>query len=132
MTDTFPTKRSEALTPKVRKIKNPRARKDRPASKWTRDRIDYAQLEAAKLLVANIVYKEIPPSEKSKGFKKELRVSVLPWSDAAYVDIRMYMQGRSTGQGVLVHIDKFPDLLSAVIQADRDVQKLRDSGIISR
>jgi hypothetical protein len=131
MPDTFPTKRVKAKTPTLRKKKTPRGRKERSPNQWTRERLDYAQLEAAKHLVAAITYKEVPPSKKSpKGYLRELRVSVLPWSKAGYVDLRFYINGGSTGQGLLVHLDKWPALLAACIQADREVTAMRDRGLI--
>lgn len=119
----LPTKTSEAENAN-KKIRKDRARK--PRNNWTRKRLDYAALEAAKLLIGEVPYKSLAGGE----FTKDIRVSVLPWSRSGYVDIRVYIKKRSTGQGVLCHMDKWPGLFSALCQVDREIKRLMDQGLI--
>ena len=130
---TLPRKKSIAkagLTPPKRITRS--TRQPRSTNAWTRVRLDYEKMEAAKFLVDTVVIKDIPKSEKSKGYRKEVRVAVMPWSDAGYIDIRNYIQGNPTGQGVLVHMEKYPQFVQAVIQAEREALKMLEQGLIRR
>lgn len=128
----LPTKRSQAKSATVKRRK-PRSRKERPLNNWTRERLDYKALEAAKIFVDTILYKDVPAKPPfSKAYRRELKFSVMPWSDSGYIDVRFYINGGSTGQGVLVHLDHFPAFRRAVELLDREVQDLRSRGLIAR
>ena len=130
MPDTFPTVREPRKTPLLRKRTGARSRKAKP-NEWTRERIDYGALEAAKQLVGTLVYKDIPPKkEGQKGFKKEFRVSVLPWSKSGYFDCRLYLNGNPTGQGILCHLDRFDELLGYILDAKAEVDRMKAAGLI--
>lgn len=127
----LPRKKSEALSA-TSTSKNRSARK--PRNNWTRERLDYAALEAAKVFIEAIVFKDIP------RFRKEVRVSILPWSTGTaesevtrrrgYLDVRVYINGRSTGQGVLLHLDHFKTFVAGVLAADHQVARWIEQGVI--
>jgi hypothetical protein len=94
-------------------------------NKWPRVKLDYEQLEKAKILIDIITLTSIP----DKGYIKEVRVSIMPWSKSGYLDIRTYIKGKPTGRGILIHIDHISQFLSSVISAEREIVKLREQGI---
>jgi hypothetical protein len=130
MPSKLPTVREQAKTA-TNKRNRKRSRKARPLNQWTRERLDYKALEAAKVFVDSILYKDVaarPPY--AKAYKKEIKFSVLPWSNGGYIDIRVYINGNSTGQGVLIHLDHFLAVKRGVELLDREIQDLRSRGLI--
>jgi hypothetical protein len=121
----LPVKESEAKIGKLRREgtrRTPRSRKDR--NNWTRKRLDYAALEAAKIPVETILYKDRPATDKSPAYRREVRIALMPWSRGGYLDIRVYINGKSTGQGILLHLDHMAGMVSAVLAADRQARAL--------
>ena len=123
----LPRKKSMADSGKIKRRPERSARKDR--NNWTRSRLDYEALEKSKLLVGIVPYRVLGKGSKDEA-KKEIRVAVMPWSQSAYVDIRVYLRGRSTGQGVLCHWEKWPLLKALIIDVDHQIDLLKKSGII--
>lgn len=139
----LPRKKGEALIGTLRKTgatkKTGRSRQDR--NNWTRERLDYAALEAAKVPIESITYVDRPAEGRQRAYKKDVRVSVLPWTTGlpdgehhvrrrGYLDVRVYINGHSTGQGVLLHLDHFRRFVSAIYAAERQVNQWIEQGVI--
>lgn len=57
---------------------------------------------------------------KHQGGKPEtIRVSVLPKGHHLYADVRVYVRGHPTGQGLVVHHDLIPDVIAGLQEALR-------------
>jgi len=96
------------IRPKAQK--NPRMR----SHKWPNKQLNYETLEACKEVVVRVRH----PNTYYKHKNTEIRVSIMRWSRASYLDIRMYKNGISCGAGVLLHVDIasaiLPDIVSAI------------------
>src|SRR5262249_54582612 len=73
-------------------------------------RTDAATLEERKDVVA-----EIPTSAARPA---TLRVSLLPGDRGVFVDLRAYLAGRPTRQGVLIRVDLVPAVIAALHDAE--------------
>lgn len=82
---------------------------------WPRKRLDYAQLEKAKEFLCRVKH---PTGYYKRAKDAEYRVSILRWSQGAYIDVRMYYAGHPTAMGLLMHQDVaaalFPELFNAL------------------
>jgi hypothetical protein len=114
------------------KSTGPHTRKKRDEKGWTRRRIDYAAMEAVKILVDSFIYKDIDTQEKRGNFKIEFKFSILPWSGTGYLDIRKYIRGKPTGQGVLIHLERFEEVVEAMYKVRTTVERMKQKGLITQ
>lgn len=84
---------------------------------WPGERLDYDFLERCKEFICRIPH----PTGYYKHRKAEYRLSVLPWSQGAYVDIRVYLNGVPSSRGILLHLDVIKELLPELINTVRQL-----------
>lgn len=103
--------------PRVNPAKIPRAHR---TNYWPGNKLDYDFLERCKEFICRIPH----PTGYYKYKKAEYRLSIIHWSQGAYVDVRMYLNGGPTSMGILLHLDvikeMLPDLVAAVRQLDNE------------
>ena len=78
-------------------------------------RLDYQFLEGCKEVICRIEHPTAYYKHPGMG-RSEYRLSVMPWSRGAYVDIRMYRGGRPTARGILLHLDVAQVLLPELVR----------------
>ncbi len=83
------------------------------SNRRSRARWDAREIEALKILVAEIPKRERPP--------ETIRVSVFQWGASEYVDLRVYRGGYPTRQGLVIHADLLPDVLAGLEEAAREL-----------
>lgn len=88
---------------------------------WPRNRLDYDFMERCKELVCRVPH---PTAYMKHAFKTEVRVSVMPWSRGAYIDIRTYRDGNPTGMGILLHVDILREIYADIGEALRRAESL--------
>lgn len=128
MGSSLPKKRSTAIGPSL----GAKKRKPRDEKGWNRKRIDYAALEAAKIFVDSFVYKDVDANEKRGNYLIEFKFSILPWSGTGYLDIRKYIRGKPTGQGVLIHLERFEEVVQAMYNVRTTVDRMKQKGMITQ
>lgn len=62
------------------------------------------------------VITEIP---KYPNRPETIRVSLLPWHEHTYVEVRVYLAGKPTRKGIAIHSDLLPQVVAACQQALR-------------
>jgi len=80
---------------------------------WPKGHLDYAFLERCKEVICRIPH----PNNWFKHKDRHYRVSVIPWSRGGYVDIRTYFGDKSSGRGVLLHLDVIKAMLPSIAEA---------------
>lgn len=107
----------------------------RPGSR-PRPRLQYQALEAAKIEIGRVRL------WRRGAIEQWARVSLLPWSGSCYVDIRGYFKGRyrgtdrpadqflSSGRGLLIHADAWPEVFPLLQSADRELRHLQATQVI--
>jgi hypothetical protein len=90
-------------------------------------------IEQAKRLVAEIA--------KYPNRPETIRVSLFPRGHHTYADVRVYLAGKPTGKGLVIHLDLLPQVIAALQQtlhedwgrlyaqdSDRDGEPTRGEG----
>ena len=104
--------------------KVPKEKRVQRTNFWPGTRLDYDYLERCKEVVCRVIH----PTGYFKHKGKEIRLSVLPWSRGAYVDIRYYHKdGQQSPVGILLHQDimaaLLPDLIATVRRLGMEDQR---------
>lgn len=86
--------------------------------RWPKNLLDYDFLDRCKEVVCRIRH----PNGYFQHKDTEYRLSILRWSRGAYLDIRKYVCGQPTGQGILIHQDVWEVLFPELQAALREVQ----------
>ena len=91
---------------------------------WFNGRLNYEFLNRCKETVCRIIH---PSSFHKKWYYKngshtEVRLSILPWSNGAYLDIRKYFRGGAQPVGILLHLDIMSAILPEIIAAVRRME----------
>ena len=118
--------RSFAKDSNIRAFRHPQSKADRHEKRmhrtnlWPGDRLNYDYLNRCKETVCRAEH----PTGYFQHKKAEYRVSILPWSRGAYLDLRVYKYGASTPTGILLHLDVIsailPDIISAVRRMENE------------
>ena len=106
--------------------KIPKEKRVQRANFWPGTRLDYEFLESSKEVVCRVKH----PTGYFKHKGKEIRLSIMPWSRGAYVDIRYYTNGHQSPVGILLHQDilvaLLPDLIATARRLEREDQREPD------
>ena len=92
--------------------------KRRHTNHWPGTKLNYEALERCKEVVCRAEH----PTAYYRHRKTEYRVSIMPWSRGAYLDIRMYKNGGPSPTGILLHLDVISAILPEIIGAVRRLE----------
>ena len=86
---------------------------------WPASRLNYEAMERLKQVYARAKH----PTGWYRAQNSEYRVCIMPWSRAAYLDIRLYKKGKPGPIGILLHYDVISALLPYINHAVQAMAK---------